>query len=107
MDDDTKNHAKFLMLSHIIVVCNYRKNLVLRYGGAVTQIFTQIATTAACSFEAMEVDRDPMHCLVKSEPKISPLSMVRKLKQQSTFRLWQMYGTDRHRGNAGKNEPLE
>ena len=72
-----------------------------------TQIFTQIATTAACSFEAMEVDRDPMHCLVKSEPKISPLSMVRKLKQQSTFRLWQMYGTDRHRGNAGKNESLE
>ena len=71
-----------------------------------TQIFTQIVTTAACSFEAMEVDRDPMHCLVKSEPKISPLSMVRKLKQQSTFRLWQMYETDRHRGNAGKHEPF-
>jgi REP element-mobilizing transposase RayT len=33
MDDDTKHHAKFLMLSHIIVVCNYRKNLVLHYGG--------------------------------------------------------------------------
>jgi putative transposase len=87
-------------------VCNYRKNLVLRHGGAVNQIFTQIATAADFSFEAMEVDRDPIHCLVKSEPKISPLSMVRKLKQQSTFRLWQMYESDRHRGNAGKNEPF-
>ena len=32
--------------------------------------------------------------------------MVRKLKQPSTFRLWQMYESDRHRGNAGKNEPF-
>ena len=35
-----------------------------------------------------------MHCLVKSEPKISPLSIVGKLKQLSIFRLWQMYETD-------------
>src|SRR5258708_39644201 len=32
--------------------------------------------------------------------------MVRKLKQPSTFRLWQRYESDRDRGNAGKNEPL-
>jgi len=32
--------------------------------------------------------------------------MVRKLKQPSTFRLWQRYESDRHRGNAGKNEPF-
>ena len=94
MDDDTKNHAKFLILCHIICVCKYRKNLLLRYGGAVNQIFTQIATTADFSFEATKVDQDHIHCLVKSEPKISPLSIVRKLKQQSTFRLWQMYESD-------------
>jgi len=66
----------------------------LRYGGAVKQIFTQIAATADFSFEAMEGDRDHIHGLVKSEPKISPLCIVRKLKQQFTFRLWQRYETD-------------
>jgi len=66
----------------------------LRYGGAVKQFFTQIAITADFSFEAMEVDRDHIHCLVKSEPKISPLCIVRKLKQQFTSRLWQRYETD-------------
>jgi len=94
MDYDRKNHSKLLMLSHLIFVYKYRKNLLLRYGGAVKQIFTQIATTTEFSFEAIEVDRDHIHCLVKSEPKISPLSIARKLKQQSTFRLWQMYETD-------------
>ena len=94
MDDDTKNHSKFLILSHIICVYKYGKNLVLCYGGAVKQIFTQIAPAADFSFEAMEVARDHIHCLVKSEPKISPLSIVGKLKQQSTFRLWQMDKTD-------------
>jgi putative transposase len=56
MDYDPKNHSKFLMLYHIIVVCKYRKNFLLRYGGAMKQIFIQIATTADFSFEAMGVD---------------------------------------------------
>src|SRR5258708_19188270 len=30
--------------------------------------------------------------------------MVRKVKRACTFRLWEMYESDRHRGNAGKNE---
>jgi len=32
-----------------------------------------------------------MHCLVKSEPRISPLAIVRKLKQESTIQLWQRH----------------
>ncbi len=94
MDYGTKNLSKFLMLSHLIFVCKYRKSFLLRYGGAGKQIFIQIATTADFSFEAMEVDRDHLHCLVKREPKNSPLTIVRKLTQQSTFRLWQRYETD-------------
>ena len=33
----------------------------------------------------MEVDQDHMHCLVKSEPGISPLAIVRRLKQEFYF----------------------
>ncbi|WP_201390687.1 transposase [Ktedonobacter sp. SOSP1-52] len=32
--------------------------------------------------------------MVKSEPRISPLGIVCKLKQVSTFRLWKTYGTE-------------
>ena len=36
----------------------------------------------------METDKDHIHFLIKSEPKVSVLSIVRKLKQASTNRLW-------------------
>jgi putative transposase len=39
----------------------------------------------------MEVDKNHLHCLVKSEPRISPLAIVRKLKQESTHRIWLAY----------------
>ncbi|HEY4388791.1 MAG TPA: IS200/IS605 family transposase [Ktedonobacteraceae bacterium] len=46
------------------------------------------------SFETIEVDQDHMHCLVKSEPGISPLAMVRRLKQEATFQLWKRHERD-------------
>ena len=36
----------------------------------------------------MEVDKDHIHMMVSSVPKISPLQIVRVLKQQSTIRIW-------------------
>jgi putative transposase len=36
----------------------------------------------------METDKDHIHFLVKSEPKVSVLAIVRRLKQESTIRLW-------------------
>jgi hypothetical protein len=39
MDDESKNHAKFLILSHLIFVCKYRKKLLIPYGNETKQIF--------------------------------------------------------------------
>ena len=94
MDYETKTHAKFLILSHLIFVCTYRKKLLIRYGNEVKKLFEEIAASSDFSFETMEVDQDHIHCLVKSEPRISPLASVRKLKQESTFRLWKTYETE-------------
>ena len=37
------------------------------------------------------MDQDYIHCLVKSEPRISSLAIVRALKQESTIQLWQRH----------------
>jgi len=91
MDDESKNHAKFLILYQLIVVCKYRKKLLNSYGDVTKALFEEIAASSDFSIEQMEVDQDHMHCLVKSEPRISPLAIVRKLKQESTFQLWQRH----------------
>lgn len=39
----------------------------------------------------MEVDKDHIHMMIESVPKISPLQIVRVLKQQSTIQMWRKY----------------
>lgn len=61
MDDETKNHAKFLILYHLIFVCKYRKKLLNTYGSSIKTLFAEIATTSDFSIEQMEVDQDHTH----------------------------------------------
>jgi putative transposase len=67
------------------------EKLLVPYGEEVKQHFEEIASHSDCSFEALEVDQDHMHCLVKGEPRMAPLAIVRRLKQESTVRLWQKH----------------
>ena len=91
MEYESKAHSKFLLLYHLIFVCKYRKKLLIRYGDETKRIFEDIATRSDFSFEAMEVDQDHIHCLVKSAPRLSPLAIVRRLKQESTVQLWRVH----------------
>ena len=70
MDDQSKHHAKFLMLYHLMFVCKYRNKLLLFSGKEAKQVFEEIAACSDVSFEALEVDQDHIHCLVKSEPRM-------------------------------------
>jgi len=51
MDDQAKNHARFLILSHVISVCTYREKLLPSYGNEVKQVFEEIAVRSHFSFE--------------------------------------------------------
>lgn len=39
----------------------------------------------------MEVDKDHIHFMISSVQKISPLQIVRVLKQQSTIDIWKLH----------------
>jgi putative transposase len=39
----------------------------------------------------MEVDKDHLHIMVETQPKLSPLQIIRVLKQQSTQLLWKQH----------------
>ena len=91
MDYQSKSHAKFLILYHLIFVSKYRKKLLIHFGNETKGIFEGIAANCDFTMETLEVDQDHMHCLVQSEPRISPVALVRKLKQESTVQLWKMH----------------
>jgi putative transposase len=51
MDYQSKNHARFLILSHLIFVWKNRKQLLLSYGNEVKQVLEEIAARSDFSFE--------------------------------------------------------
>ena len=90
----SKNHSKFILTYHIIFVCKYRKKLLIKYGEDVKQIMYDIRKRYDIDTKDMEVDKDHSHMMISSVPKISPLQIVRVLKQQSTIQMWRRYASE-------------
>ena len=90
----SKNHSKFILTYHIIFVCKYRKKLLIKYGEDVKQIMYDISKKYDFNIKEMEVDKDHIHMMISSVPKISPLQIVRVLKQQSTIQMWRRYASE-------------
>lgn len=88
----SKNLSKFIIKYHIILVCKYRKQLLV---GAVEydmkKIMRHISEMSDFDIEVMETDKDHLHMMVRSEPKLSPLQIVRRLKQMSISAVWKKY----------------
>ena len=90
----SKNHSKFILTYHIIFTCKYRKKLLIKYGEDVKQIMYDISKRYDFDIKEMEVDKDHIHMMIISVPKISPLQIVRVLKQQSTIQMWRRYSSE-------------
>lgn len=89
----SKNHSKFLIKYHIIFVCKYRRQVLRnqQIDEDIKQILFDIANESDFNIEVMETDKDHVHILVSSTPKLSSLMIVRKFKQESTHRIWKRH----------------
>jgi len=88
----SKNHSKYSLKAHLIFVVKYRKPLLtLDISFAIKSKFLQIAERSDFDIELMETDKDHIHLLIDYEPKVSILQIVRRLKQESTYMMWQNY----------------
>ena len=88
MDYTSRNHSKYLLMTHLIFVCKYRKKLLVKFGNEIKQLFYDIADEKDLSIIEMEVDKDHIHLLVQYNPTQSILEIVRHFKQISTYRIW-------------------
>ena len=89
VDYQRQNRAKYLIVYHLIFVVKYRKPLLTQYGPRIKELLQYIADKSDFAIQEMEVDRDPVHMMVLSQPKLSPAQIVRRLKAESTRLIWQ------------------
>lgn len=87
----SKNHSKFKLTYHIIFVVKYRQKLLTIFGNKIKEYMMKISEKYDFTILEVEVDKDHIHFMIESEPKLSPLMIVRVLKQQSTKMIWNEY----------------
>ena len=94
----TNLHCKNLILYHLILVCKYRRKCFSNtdFAENLKLQFFEIAKKYDFEIDTIDLDYskpDHIHILVRSVPKLSPLQIVRVLKQQTNYWAWQNYET--------------
>ena len=86
------NHSKHYLKAHIIIVTKYRKQLLVgQLKKDMHRILSNIIYNSDFSVEVFESDLDHVHFLIRYIPRLSISQIVRRLKQQSTYHIWQLH----------------
>jgi len=80
------NRSKHYLKVHLIFVCKYRKKLLVK--DDMKQLLLNITSKGDFKIEVFESDLDHIHFLIRYIPRLSITSIVRKLKQESTYHIW-------------------
>ena len=88
------NRRKYSLKVHIVLVTKYRKKLLK---GSITDDVKQkifdIADTCGYEIIAMETDKDHLHFLISYDTTDRVCDIVKIVKQETTYYLWQKYGS--------------
>ena len=83
------NRSKHYLKCHLIFVCKYRKKLLVgQLKDDMRSILLNITSNSDFEIEVFESDLDHIHFLIRYIPRLSITSIVRKLKQESTYHIW-------------------
>jgi len=94
MKYQSKGSTKFLLMYHVIFVCKYRKKALIKITPDLKVSILKIAEKSNFTILEMETDKDHIHLLIESEPKISVSSIARILKQRTTHEMWQLHSSE-------------
>ena len=88
------NRRKYSLKVHIVLVTKYHKKLLK---GSITDDVKQkifdIANTRGYEIIAMEADKDHLHFLISYDTTDRVCDIVKIVKQETTYYLWQKYGS--------------
>src|SRR5690606_27199863 len=80
------NRSKHYLKCHLIFLCKYRKKLLVgQLKDDMRSFLLNITSNSDFQIEVFESDLDHIHFLIRYIPRVSITSIVRKLKQESTY----------------------
>ena len=88
------NRRKYSLKVHIVLVTKYRKQLLQgSIADDVKQKILDIANTRGYDIIAMETDKDHIHFLLSYDATDRVCDIVKIVKQETTYYLWQKYNS--------------
>ena len=96
------NRRKYNLKIHIVLVTKYHKQLLTGYiVDDVKRKFYDICAFRGYDIIAMETDKDHIHCLISYNTVDRVCDIVKVIKQEITYYLWQKY-PNYYPNNIGK-----
>lgn len=87
-----RNRRNYSLKVHIVLVTKYRKQLLKgTVAGDVKQKILDICNSNGWNIIAMETDNDHIHFLIDYEATDRVCDIVKIMKQQTSYYLWQKY----------------
>jgi REP-associated tyrosine transposase len=87
-----KNRRKYSLKAYIVFVTKYRKQLLKgMISEDIKHQILDISHTYDYEIIAMETDKDHIHFLISYDTSDSICEIVKRIKQETTYRLWQKY----------------
>ena len=86
------SHCKDMLKAHLIFVTRFRKRILTHErAGDVKQYLYDTANSHGWKIHAMETDKDHVHILIQYKPTDRISKIVKALKQESTYQMWQRH----------------
>ena len=87
------NHSKHLLQYHLILVCKYRKQLLVdeNISNKIKELSLEIAKRKNVEIHYMETDRDHIHYMIETRPNINLSQFVNNLKSFTTYHIWKCF----------------
>ena len=89
---ETTNRAKHNLKVHLILVCKYRKKLLIEnMKEEIKNIIYEIESKSDFNIIEMQSDIDHIHIMLQHIPRVSISSIVNRIKSITTYRIWEKH----------------
>lgn len=88
------SNSIYLIKYHIILTVKYRKQLMNKYGTFIIYIINELTKYHKFTVDNINHDNDHIHILISARPDISPSQIVKVIKQQTSYELWNNFKSE-------------